>query len=119
MSRFLLVVLVSNDSSLSLDDIAPTNTNVPSLLYLQALFALSDVRVVMARLKNKNHNVPSRFTPSHPRVRKAHHSHRHLAEGNWKGKRINVLDMPDYEENLKELEVVEKQPKKKEDGVSE
>ena len=97
----------------------PTNTTVPSLLYLQALFALSDVRVVMARLKNKNHNVPSRFTPSHPRVRKAHHSHRHLAEGTWKDKRINVLDTPNYEENLQELEVVEKQPKKKEDGFSE
>ena len=71
----------------------------------------------MARLKN--HNVPSsRFTPSHPRVRKAHHSHRHLAEGEWKEKRIDVLDKPNLEENLGELEVVV-EPKKKEDGDSE
>jgi len=71
----------------------------------------------MARLKN--HNVPSsRFTPSHPRVRKAHHSHRHLAEGEWKEKRLDVLDTPDLEENLGELDFVVEKPKKKEDGGS-
>ena len=53
-------------------------------LVVLALFAIADVQVALARLTANHVNVPSR-APGHSKIRKAHHTRRHLAEGPFAG----------------------------------
>ena len=53
-------------------------------LVVLALFAIADVQVALARLTANHVNVPSRAA-GHSKIRKAHHTRRHLAEGPFAG----------------------------------
>mmetsp|Transcript_14135 Transcript_14135/g.30471 ORF Transcript_14135/g.30471 Transcript_14135/m.30471 type:complete len:90 (-) Transcript_14135:416-685(-) len=80
-----------------------------NLILVLALFVISDVQITTARLGTQPNNVdvPSRPT-GHSKVRKAHHSRRHLASKRGKkiAQQLEVVERSHFWNNMNAMYTV-------------